>query len=62
MNEKIICRLLYVRHNNFIKKKNTIPLFINITLIFKIKKLISTIMSDKNSKNIKIYFLDSFDK
>jgi hypothetical protein len=45
-----------------LKKKNTIPLFINITLIFKIKKLISTIMSDKYSKNIKIYFLESFDK
>jgi hypothetical protein len=53
MNKKTSYRLLYFRDNNFIRK-NTISMFYkHLINIFFTKNSILTIMSDKNSKNVK---------
>jgi hypothetical protein len=53
MNKKTSYRLLYFRDNNFIRK-NTISMFYKYLInIFSQKNSILTIMSDKNSKNVK---------
>jgi hypothetical protein len=54
MNKKTSYRLLYFRDNNFIRK-NTISMFYKYLInIFSQKSSILTIMSDKNSKNVKL--------
>jgi hypothetical protein len=54
MNKRTSYRLLYFRDNNFIRK-NTISMFYKYLInIFSQKSSILTIMSDKNSKNVKL--------